>query len=217
MTKAIDLDRLRAVAYSAVVSDCCDRLGLRTQTLDPGIVPTGDASAVLIGFARPVRSVPVASIPERPYEAEIDFIDSLRKDDVVVATVEPPVAFWGELFSAAAHARGAVGAVIDGLVRDQARMATTGFRVFARGGRPTDSLGRTSIGERDRNLVIGGVTVAPGDLIVADIDGVVVVPADATAEVTSKAIEKATTETAARRLLTEGALLRDAWDRYGVL
>lgn len=211
------VETLRRVAYSAVVSDCCDQLGLREQTMSSGITPVSREAGVLVGFARTVRSVPVDAIPDEPYSAEIDFIDSLRPDDVVVATVEAPGAFWGELFSTAAKARGAVGVVVDGLIRDQARIEKMGFPVFARGARPTDSLGRISIGEQDSAIEIAGVTVRSGDLIVADVDGVAVVPAESIAEVAARAIEKATTETDARRLLEEGALLRDAWNRFRVL
>ncbi len=215
--RAAMLETLRRVAYSAVVSDCCDQVGLREQTMSAGIEPVSGGTEVLIGFARPVRSVAVEDIPDEPYGAEIDFIDSLRRDDVVVGTVEAPGAFWGELFSTAAKARGAVGAVVDGLVRDQARIRELGFPVFARGGRPTDSLGRVSIREHDVPLTIGGIKVSPGDLVVADIDGVAVVPADATEDVATRAIAKATTENEARELLEGGALLRDAWNRYRVL
>jgi 4-hydroxy-4-methyl-2-oxoglutarate aldolase len=211
------VETLRRVGYSAVVSDCCDHVGLRDQTMTSGINPVSREAGVLVGFARTARSVPVDVIPDEPYGAEIDFIDSLRPDDVVVGTVEAPGAFWGELFSTAAKARGAVGVVVDGLIRDQARIEEMGFPVFARGGRPTDSLGRVSMSERDTAIEIAGVIVHSGDLIVADVDGVTVVPTDAIAEVATRAIEKATTETDARRLLEEGALLRDAWDRFGVL
>ena len=211
------VETLRRVGYSAVVSDCCDQVGLREQTMTSGINPVSRDAGVLVGFARTVRSVPVDAIPDEPYSAEIDFIDSLRPDDVVVGSVEAPGAFWGELFSTAAKARGAVGVVVDGLIRDQARIEKMGFPVFARGARPTDSLGRISIREQDTALSIAGVAVRSGDLIVADVDGVTVVPADAIAEVATRAIEKATTETDARRLLEEGALLRDAWNRFRVL
>ena len=61
------------------------------------------------------------------------------------------------------------------------------------------------------------VNVAPGDLVVADIDGVVVVPSEAALEVGQLAVEKATTETQARELLEGGAYLRDAWQRFKVL
>lgn len=211
------ISTLRRVAYSAVVSDCCDQIGLRDQTMSAGIAPVSGGTEVLVGFARPVLSVAVDSIPDEPYRAEIDFIDSLMSDDVVVAKVEAPGAFWGELFSTAALARGAVGVVVDGLVRDQARIRRLGFPVYARGGRPTDSLGRVSIRERDISMDIGGITVARGDLVVADIDGVAVVPADAIEEIGARVIEKATTESRARELLEGGAFLRDAWDRFKVL
>ena len=147
----------------------------------------------------------------------LDLTASLATDDVVIATVEAPSAFWGELFSTAALARVAVGIVVDGLIRDQRRIADMGFPAFARGGRPTDSLGRISMAERDVPIDIAGVSVGRGDLIVADIDGVVVVPADAIEDVAARAIEKATTETDARRLLEGGAYLRDAWQKYKVL
>ncbi len=211
------IEALRRVAYSAVVSDCCDQVGLRHQTMTAGIVPVAGATEVLIGYARPARSVAIEVIPDEPYGAEIDFIDSLRRDDVVVGTVEAPGAFWGELFSTAAHARGAVGAVVDGLVRDQARIQQIGFPVYARGGRPTDSLGRISVREHDVPLQVAGVTVSSGDLVVADIDGVTIVPADAIEEVARRTIEKATTENRAREMLEGGALLREAWDRFKVL
>ena len=214
---AIIIKTLRRVAYSAVVADCCDQVGLRNQTMTSGIVPVSRDTGVLVGFARPVRSEAVGEMPDEPYGAEIDFIDSLRTDDVVVGTVGAPGAFWGELFSTAARARGAAGVVVDGLVRDQARIERLGFPVFARGARPTDSLGRISMSERDVAIEIAGVTVSTGDLVVADVDGVTVVPVEATAEVATRAIEKATTENKARELLEGGALLRDAWNRFGVL
>jgi regulator of RNase E activity RraA len=192
-------------------------VGLRGQTLAPGILPVSPATGVLVGLARPSRSVAVDTMPAQPYAMEIAFIDSLGTDDVVVASVPAPIAFWGELFSTAARARGAAGVVVDGLVRDQRRIADMGFPVFSRGGRPTDSLGRIAMVEHDVPVVVAGVQVATGDLVVADIDGVVVVPAEAALEVTQRAIAKATTENNARALIEGGALLRDAWDRFKVL
>jgi 4-hydroxy-4-methyl-2-oxoglutarate aldolase len=212
-----DLEELRQSGYSAVISDCCDRLGLRGQTLTPGIVPVAGGGRCLAGFARPVRAIGVDTVPARPYGAEIDFIDSLEPDDVVVAATEAPVAFWGELFSTAARARGAAGAVIDGLIRDSVRIAALGWPVFATGTRPTDSLGRLSIAQADVVLTIRGVAVARGDLVVADADGVVVVPQARAEEAIRQALVKARAESAARALLADGAFLRDAWDRFGVL
>jgi 4-hydroxy-4-methyl-2-oxoglutarate aldolase len=217
MDLATAVAELRRVGYSAVVSDCCDHIGLRGQTLAPGILPLDVADGVLVGLARPTRSVAVDSLPEQPYETEIAFIDSLRPDDVVVASVPAPVAFWGELFSTAARARGAVGVVVDGLVRDQGRIKAMGFPMFARGGRPTDSLGRIRMAEHDVPVVVGGVQVSRWDLVGADVDDVVVVPQEAAVEVARRAVAKATTENHARALIEGGALLRDAWLTYKVL
>jgi len=213
----IDLALLRTVAYSAVVSDCCDQVGLRHQTLQAGLRPIVADMSVIVGFARPVRAVAVERAEGPPYAAEVAYIDSLEADDVVVALTDPVGAFWGELFSTAAMARGAAGAVIDGLVRDTRLIAALGWPILARGTRPTDSLGRLSIVESDAPLEILGVTVTRGDLVVADADGTVVVPAAVADEVVARAIVKATTESSARSMLLGGAYLRDAWERFKVL
>jgi regulator of RNase E activity RraA len=217
MDLATAVGELRRAGYSAVVSDCCDAVGLRDRALAPGILPVAPGLPVLVGLARPARSVPVDAIPDAPYAMEIAFLDSLRPDDVVVASVPGAVAFWGELFSTAARARGAAGVIVDGLVRDQRRIGAMGFPVFARGGHPTDSLGRIAMVEHDVQVVVGGVTVSPGDLVIADVDGIVAVPATIAPEVVRRALEKVSTEDGARDLLERGALLREVFDRFRVL
>jgi 4-hydroxy-4-methyl-2-oxoglutarate aldolase len=213
----IDLRLVRDHCYAAVISDCCDAVGLRDQALAAEIRPLVNGDEVLAGWARPALSTAVDSIPDAPYEREIDYIDSLGTDEVVVARCEGG-AFWGELFSTAARARGAVGAVVDGLIRDRSRIAEVdGFVVHATGTHPTDSLGRCSITVRDEPIPVGGVSVVPGDLVVADVDGVVVVPRAGAEEVVTRALEKATKETDSRQLLARGALLREAWDVHRVL
>jgi 4-hydroxy-4-methyl-2-oxoglutarate aldolase len=213
----IDLSLVRKRCYAAVISDCCDAVGLRNQALAERIEPLVGAAGVLAGWARPALSSTVDSIPDDPYANEIDYIDSLGTDDVVVARCDG-AAFWGELFSTAARVRGAVGAVVDGLIRDRARIAEVdGFVVHATGSQPTDSLGRCSITARDEPVMVGGVSVGLGDLVVADIDGVVVVPRAAVEEVVPRALEKGRKETSSRERLARGALLREAWEAHGVL
>ena len=213
----VDLDALSAHVYAAAVSDACDRLGMRNQTMSPGTSPLC-GPGLLVGWARVARSEAVDEPPPVPYAAEIAFLDDLKPDDLVVATAGgAPAAIWGELFSAAAMARGARGAVVDGLVRDVERVRALGFGVHARGTRPTDSLGRVSLANTDGPAPVAGVTVANGDLVVADTDGVVVVPAEAAEEVAAYALDKATTERKGLALLREGAMLREVWTRYHVL
>lgn len=214
---AVEIARLAADGYAAVMSDACDRAGLPHQTMSPGIAPVS-GTGVLAGWARVARWEAVAEAPAVPYAAEIAFLDSLRPGDVVVATAGgAPAAIWGELFSAAASARGAHGAVLDGLMRDTARVRALGFAVHARGARPTDSLGRVSLVDSGGPTPIADVMVADGDLIMADADGVVVVPAEAAEAVAGQALEKATTERKGLALLREGAMIHDVWTRFGVL
>jgi regulator of RNase E activity RraA len=216
-TPGIDLDRLAKLTYSAVFSDVCDRLGYRNQTAEPGIVPlTG--KGVVIGWARTAWSRPVEQPPARHYGAEIDFLDSLRPGDVaVVNCAERPAAAWGELFSTASVGRGARGAVIDGYIRDRDKIAALGFGVLGRGCRPTDSLGRVSTQAVDVDIECGGVKVATGDLVVADMDGVTIVPRTIAEEAIKLAIEKASLENGARDLLLAGGKMAEVWEKYRVL
>ena len=213
----LDLDRVAAVTYSAVFSDVCDAMGLRDQTVSPGIMPLG-GKGTLVGWARTALSRPVNEPPARHYGGEIDFIDSLRPGDVaVVDCSQHAVAAWGELFSTASKGRGARGAVIDGLIRDRRKIEELGFSVYGRGHRPTDSLGRVSIEEADTTIQLGGVEVRTGDLIVADEDGITVVPREHAEEAVERAVAKATTENKARDLLIAGGTLADVWERFRVL
>lgn len=217
MSAPPDLDALAAVTYSAVFSDVCDALGLRNQTVAPGLVPLG-GPGTLVGWARTALSVPVEAAPARHYGGEIDFIDGLRPGEVAVVDCSGrPAAAWGELFSTAAKGRGARGAVIDGLVRDRRKIVDLGFPIFGRGCRPTDSLGRVSLQQVDVPVTVGGVTVRSGDLVIADEDGVTIVPRDHAERAIALAVAKATTENKARDLLLAGGTLANVWERFRVL
>lgn len=212
-----DLDSLAKTTYSAVFSDICDSLGYRNQTAEPGIVPLS-GSGVMVGWARTARSSPVEAAPARPYGNEIDYLDSLRTGDIAVLDCsQRPAAAWGELFSTASKVRGARGAVIDGYVRDREKIQAMNFRVLGRGCRPTDSLGRVSISAIDTEIQFGTVKVASGDLVVADSDGVTIVPRAIAVQVIELAIEKVQKEDGARGLLLAGGTMAQAWEKYRVL
>lgn len=218
-SSVLDLEALARETYSAVFSDVCDAIGKRNQTLEPGARHVAGPDGVLIGFARTAISMPVNEIPERPYGGEIEFMDSLAKDDLVVVDCSrKPAAAWGELFSTAAVGRGARGALIDGLVRDTAKINELNrFPVFARGARPTDALGRVAIRQWDVPVCVFGLAVFPGDLVVCDHDGVTVVPKEHISEVVPRALEKARIESHARELLLDGGYLHEVWEKYRVL
>jgi regulator of RNase E activity RraA len=126
-------------------------------------------------------------------------------------------ACWGELFSAAARARGARGTLIDGYCRDARTIAALGYPVWSRGMLPLDCKGRTAVTAWRQPAVVGGLPVRPGDLVVADDDGAVVVPAELTEQTISRALAKASKEHALRDALEAGSTLRAAYDRFGVL
>jgi regulator of RNase E activity RraA len=150
---------------------------------------------------------------------EIEAIDSILPGEVVVVSTQQSKrnAPWGELLSTAAKARGARGAVIDGLVRDVRRIQSLDFPVIAAGIKPVDSMGRGIVTAYNVPVECGEVLVKPGDLVFADLDGIVVIPAAAVDEVVRVALNKATREDNSRAELSRGAYLRDVFQKYGVL
>lgn len=201
---------------SAAFSDICDQLDLRTQTLPPRLRRFSGEGTV-VGWARTFTTIAVDEIPDQHYRGEITFVDSLRPGDLAVGRVDADAAGWGELFSAAAMGRGAVGLVIDGLIRDAGQIQGLGFPVHATGTRPTDALGRVSLGHHDEPVQIGDVTVRSGDLVIADVDGVTVVPRAVANEVAGRAVTKSRTESDAKQMLLDGATLGQMWDRFQVM
>ena len=176
---AIDGDALAVLsgAPASVISDALDRMGRREQVLDLAIRPLWP-EARLAGVAVPVVVVADTSEPELPYDGELTALDGLRPGDVPLFAVGEGVrcASWGELFSCAALGRGAAGVVIDGYARDAAAIKALGFPAFARGLSPLDTFARAIVTGVDVEARVGGVEVEPGDFVVGDVDGIVVIP-----------------------------------------
>ena len=210
--------QLASALTSAIVSDSLDSLGFRAQVMHSEIVPLVTGSCAL-GRARTIQFAPTETDPDDPYDAAMGFIDGLAGGSVAViaAGADARTAYWGELFSAAAKGHGAAGAVCDGPVRDVAKIRALGFDVFAPGSRPVDFRGRMRVVATNEVVRCGGVLVAPGDLVVADDDGIVVVPAAVEAEVLARSVARATAERSVLAQLLEGASLREVWERWHVL
>lgn len=218
-TADLDLfDHVERNLYTAVLSDALDELGFRQQAMRETLRPLSP-EFVFAGWARTIVCMDVYHKCENPYEMEIEAVDSLLPGEIaVVATGDSKRnAPWGELLSTAAQSRGARGAVIDGLVRDVKKIQALGFPVFATGVKPVDSQGRGIVVDYNIPVECQGVLVTPGDLVVADYDGVVVMPASIVAEAVRLATEKVSRENHSRNDLMNGALLRDVYDKYGVL
>src|ERR1700722_8705000 len=204
--------------YTAVIADSLDELGYRQQAMREDLRPLFHNSC-FAGWARTVACVDMFHVPEDPYTKEIEAVDSILAGEVVVVSTADSKrnAPWGELLSTAARARGARGAVIDGLVRDVRKIETLGLPVFARGIKPVDSKGRGIVVDYNVPVDCGGVLVNPGDLVFADFDGVIVIPAEVLPEVIPLASGKVSRENHTRDELKRGAYLRDVYEKYGVL
>ena len=216
-----DLELLRQIEqtlYTAAVADALDELGQHDRAMREYLRPLSSESK-FAGWARTILCQDIFYVPPDPYGLEIEAIDSILPGEVVaVATGESKRnAPWGELLSTAARARGARGAVIDGLVRDVAKIQELGFGVFAAGIKPVDSKGRGIVVDYNVPVQCAGIVVNPGDLIFADYDGVVVVPAEMVEDTLRLATEKISKENHSRAELSQGAYLSDVYAKYGVL
>jgi 4-hydroxy-4-methyl-2-oxoglutarate aldolase len=203
---------------TAQLSDALDVVGRRDQVLSGAIVPLAHGMRA-VGRAATVQFAPVDHDAAEPYDDAISFIDGLDPGALVVIACEglPRSGFWGELFSAAALGRRAAGVVCDSYVRDSSKVRALGFPTFAVGTRPIDFRARMEITGTARPVRCGGVLVHPGELVLADDDGVVVVPSDVEADAVAVANDKAARETVVLDELRAGATLRSVWDRYRVL
>jgi len=211
------IDRL-ARLHPAVVADCLDRQGVRQQVLAPHIRPIAPGMR-LAGFAATVHCVEVDAVPDSRddwYRNELASVDALRPGDVIVASTCRG-SYWGELLSTAARFRGAHGAVLDAYTRDTLALIEMSFPTFAAGIHCADSLGRIDVDEYDVPITCGGVRVEPGDLVLGDHDGVVVVPATLGEEIVGLAEEKVRGENLVREHLAAGMPVSEAFRTYGVI
>lgn len=219
-TSARDLgliDRLAKI-YVAVVSDCLDKVGVRDNLMAPHIRPLYP-EARLAGYARTVHVVEVDAPPanrEDYYRGELAAVDAQQPGDVMVVSTCRG-SYWGELLATASRYRGARGIVVDGFTRDTLQLIEMQFPTFVAGINAHDSLGRIDVEGVGGPVECGGVRVEQGDLLLADFDGVVVIPAAVADEVITRAEEKVAGENLVRSKLAEGMPVWEAFRTYGVI
>ena len=203
--------------YTAAITDILDRRGLTAQTLPPQLVPLRDGTR-LAGPAYPIKGRPA---PGADYDSSLrkvlEMLASVPAGHVsVYETGDREAAHLGELSATALKARGVAGAVIDGGCRDVDFILRENFPVFARFTTPQDSTGRWElVGHGDVELLIEGVRVTRGDWIVADRDGVVVIPSAIAEDVVAEAEQKAATENEIRDAVRSGTAPLDAYEQFG--
>jgi len=204
--------------YSAVVADVLDRLGVRSNVMAPRIRPL-DRRTKLAGFAATVHCVEVDATPadrEDWYKGELQAVDALEQGDVMVVSTCRGC-YWGELLATASRYRGARGIVADAYTRDTLSLIEMNFPTFVAGISPEDSLGRIEVDAVGVPIECGDVTVNPGDLLVGDHDGVVVIPSAVAHEVVALAEEKVAGENLVRQKLEDGMPVSEAFRTYGVI
>jgi 4-hydroxy-4-methyl-2-oxoglutarate aldolase len=215
---AVTLAMARAALYSAVVADAADSVGLR-NTSPRVTLPPQTGIAKLVGRCKTTLWADMAHEDPQPYELELKAVDACREDDVLIAAAGGSMrsGIWGELLSTAARNSGCVGAIIDGAVRDIDKMTAMQFPVFARGRCVYDSLHRQRVIDVDVPVEIDGVTFNSGDFIIADGDGIVVIPRKAEVDVLRRAWEKVHAENIVRDEIKNGMKAVAAFKKYGVL
>jgi regulator of RNase E activity RraA len=212
--------------FTCVVGDVMDKLEMQHQFLPPQIQPLRQ-DMVVIGRAMPVLAVDVFAekiagsanpLMNKSFGLMLEALDDLHPNDVYVNTGSSPRnALWGELMSTRARKLGSRGAVLNGYVRDTKAILKMGFPTFGFGSYGQDSAPRYKVVDFRVPVEIGAVRVSPGDIFFGDIDGVLVVPAEAEAEVFSLALEKARGEKLVRKAIEQGSSAVEAFAKFGIM
>lgn len=183
----------------ATVYEASGRQGL----LDIPLIPLIPGRRV----AGPARTVRCGQGDNLMVHAVMEFI---RPGDVLVLTMpEPePVALIGELLAIQARVRGATAILVDGAVRDVRELQALGLPIWTRYVRVRGAT-KEKLGAIDEPIQVGGTTVHPGDIVVLDDDGAVVIPTDKAVTVLQSALARQDHEHQLRLQLTSGQLSYD--------
>ena len=178
--------------YPASVSDAVELVTGANGTmwhdmkLVTGKPMVGRAVTSLVKPAPPDQATPALSTKH-----SVEMIDNAQPGEVGVIVMEGTldIAAMGNLMGTAATVRGMAGMVLDGAIRDIWDIRRMGLTVYARSSSPRTAVGHYATVGRNVPVTCAGIVVRPGDIIVADDDGVVVVPQERAAEVLKKAQE----------------------------
>lgn len=180
--------------YVPAVSDAMYELGLPEPVLPSTLRPLfPERSFVGIAFTvEGVEIVPPVSWDEgkERIASYLEVFQQLTPDSVMVSkNIGDLVGHFGELTGNSAVEHGCVGVVLDGNLRDTTGLREIGLQVFYRDVNPRSGMGRWEMVSHQQPVTIGDVTVHPGDLVIADFDGILVVPQADTLRVLERAEE----------------------------
>ena len=211
-----DLAARLARCYTGVVYDVLRGRGLTECVLPAGIVPL-DVSMVAAGPVFTVRGRPDATVS--PHETLLRWTELLSRAPkghvVMVQGNDAERALMGELSAETLQFRGVRGYIVDGGCRDTAFIRRLGFPVFCDKATPRDIVGAWVPVAYDEPISYGQVVVRPGDYVLADCDGVVVIPAEIAAEVIADAVAAISTEDKVRAAILSGVDPQQAYLDHG--
>jgi 4-hydroxy-4-methyl-2-oxoglutarate aldolase len=210
------VERLAKIPYTGAISDILDEMGLRSQVL-PKEIQSLESGDTVAGRALTIVGEPTTSDdPEVIFIPYLKMLGDVKPGDVLVSQPKDDVAaHLGELSSETAQFRGARGAVIDGGAHHTDYTRKLDFPVFARYKTPVDIVGRWRLIAHNVPIDIGRVHIEPGDYIVGDRDGVLVIPQAVIEEVVTKAEGVVKTENLVRKSILKGMHPVDAYRKFG--
>lgn len=149
-------------------------------------------------------------------QSYLRMFEELPAESVLVsATPDGRVGHFGELTANAARARGCVGCVLEGNLRDIAGLRNIGFQVFYRDLSPLNGIGRWEMVTSREPVTIGDVTVRTGDVVFGEFDGILVIPAEHAVDVLVKAEEVVSAEGSVRDEVRDGTAPWASFERHG--
>jgi regulator of RNase E activity RraA len=175
--------------YTGAVNDVLREFCLLNQALPNRIVPLREYSTVA-GFAFTVKSAPNAMISGE-MEFRVQMLEAIHRNSFVIwdSSKDEKATLWGGVMTATAKGRGVKAACVDGGIRDTHQILEADFPVFYKYRTSNGSLGRCLITHYQTVLQIDDVIIKPGDILLGDIDGVLVVPRGIAYEVLLRAEE----------------------------
>lgn len=208
-------------AGTSVIADVLDERGLRPGVFHDDVLPLRKG----VAFAGPAATIAGASEDYSGGDRrKLAAIDALTPGSVAVWAGGDirGVCCFGDLLATSMQARGVAGVVVDGGVRDAAFLSGMDLPILARYVSPAQGIGRWRVTSVDGPVRVRGaiddwVTVTPGDWIVADVDGALVVPQALAADVAEQTADWAGREGEARSAIAAGMPLLEALDRFGHL
>jgi 4-hydroxy-4-methyl-2-oxoglutarate aldolase len=210
------IERLAKIPYTGAISDILDEMGYHHQAL-PKEIQSLHPGQTLAGRALTIAGEPTNSEdPEVIFTPYLKMLGDVKPGDVLVSQPHDNLAaHLGELSSETAQFRGARGAVIDGGARDTNYILKLNFPVFARYKTPVDIIGRWRLVAHNVPIDIGRVHIEPGDYVLGDRDGVLVIPQTIAEEVVKKAEAVVKTENLVRKSILKGMHPVDAYQKFG--